>query len=261
MNVTMTPEELFQKGLEAYRKEGCEVACSYFRQAAEQGYAPAQHELATCYYNGKGVEYNVSLSFMWDMKAAEQGFEDAEYEIGYNYQNGEGVVENNYKAIMWFRKAAEKGHSEAQYEMGVYYTDCACYETAFNWFKKSADQGHLNGAYQTAISYKKGKGTEQNYEESMKYFMIVASSKGDPFDYPIEESMREIGWLYFYGQGVEKDEHKALVWFKKSVEQIRHYPKRQEWYEKVESFVCKSGDRTIWDHLKKFIDEKGNIIK
>lgn len=138
------------------------------------------------------------------------------------------------------------------------YTNCACYETALNWYKKAADQGHLDAAYETALHYKKGKGTEQNYKKAMEYFRKVAFSKADAFDYPIEDSMREIGWLFYYGQGVEKDERRALIWFKKSVELIRQYPKRLEWYEKVESLV---NNADVWEHLKRYIDKKGNIIE
>jgi hypothetical protein len=49
-----------------------------------------------------------------------------------------------------------------------------------------------------------------------------------------------------------------LIWFKKSVEQIRHYPKRQEWYEEVASLVK---DTNIWDCLKKYIGKDGRIIE
>ncbi len=255
----MTPEELYQKGLEVDSKRDYEVACSYFRQAAEQGYAPAQHELAMCYYHGYGIERDMSLHFSWEMKAAVQGYTEAEYGVGCCYQDGDGVEMDDYEAAKWFRKAAEKGHVEAQNELAeiLEYECCGSSQEIFSWYKKAADQGNLDSAYRVGRMYKYGSGTEQNYKKAMEYFRKVAFSKADAFDYPIEDSMREIGWLYYYGQGVEKDERKALIWFKKSVEQIRHYPKRQEWYEEVESFVK---DANVWDCLKKYIGKDGKII-
>ena len=77
----MTPEELYQEGLEAYDNSDYETAFSYFRQAAEQGHT------------------------------------NAEYEVGMCYLDGDGVNEDEYEAAKWFRKAALKGHEEAQFEL------------------------------------------------------------------------------------------------------------------------------------------------
>ena len=222
----MTPEELYQEGLEAYSDSNYEAAFSYFRQAAEQGHTKA------------------------------------EYEVGFCYAEGDGVAMDDYKAAKWFRKAAIKGHMEAQFELAEfleyeYYGDSYALKEAFGWYKKAADQGHLDSAFRVGKMYKYGAYTEQNYEKAMEYFRKVAFSKADAFDYPIEDSMREIGWLFYYGQGVEKDERRALIWFKKSVELIRQYPKQHEWYEKVESLV---NNADIWEHLKRYIDKNGNII-
>lgn len=256
----MTPEELYQKGLKADREADYQTACSLYRQAAEQGFAPAQHELAMCYYMGHVVDRDLYLHFSWEMKAAEQGYTEAEYGVGCCYQDGDGVSTDDREAAKWFRKAAEKGHAEAQYELAAIleYEYGANSQEIFYWYKKSADQGNLESAFRVGLMYKHGNGTERNYEKAMEYFKKVAYSKEDPFDYPIEDSMREIGWLYYYGNGVEKDEHKALVWFKKSVGQIIQFPKKQEWYEKVESFV---NNTIVWERLKKYIDKEGKVIE
>ena len=50
----------------------------------------------------------------------------------------------------------------------------------------------------------------------------------------------------------------ALVWFKRLVEEIEHYPKRYEWYEKVKSLV---NNATIWECLKKYVGKNGEIIE
>ena len=260
----MVVEELYQKGLDANKRADGNNAYNYFLLAAEQGYAPAQHELAICYYDGYGVRSDLSLSYFWEKKAAEQGYAEAEYGMGCCYQNGDGVEYNYLEAIKWFQKAAEKGQPDAQYELGEYYslhyTDQSM-KTAFYWYKKAADQGHIASAYEVAMMYKIGTCTEQDYEKSMRYFKKVVNSNADPFDYPIESSMREIGWLYYNGQGVEKDEYKALLWFKESVEQILDGPQIKHWTEKVKSLILnKTSGGTIWNQLKNYIDEKGNLI-
>lgn len=218
----MTPEELCDAGIEAYNASKYEVAFDYFRQAAEQGYT------------------------------------DAEYQLGLCYLDGEGVGEDEQVAYRWLQKAADKGHMEAQYEIGQYYDFQYDTEEALKWYKKSADQGHIDGAYWTAMIYK-SHGKPIDYELAMEYFMKVANSGEDPFDYHIEDSMREIGWLYYFGDGVEKDDYQALLWFKKSVEQIIQGPRIKHWTEKVKSFINPCSN--MWQRLQEHIDDKGNIIE
>lgn len=224
----MTAEELYQKGCNAYDENDFEAAFSYYLQAAEMGNT------------------------------------EAECEVGFCYLNGDGVLDDDHEAAKWFQRAAEKGNMEAQYELGEYYSfyywKRLSMENAFGWYLKAADQGHLDSAYKVAMMYKAGTGTGQNYEKALEYFMIVANSKGDPFENPIEKSMKEIGWLYYYGQGVEKDEYTALLWFKDSVEQFISYPNPKHWTEKVKSIVRIPSDPTVWEHLSKYIDKDKNLI-
>ena len=60
-------------------KEVCEFEDAYgcFQQAAEQGHAASQYELAVAYSIGIGVEQNDEESLKWYHKAAEQGHEEA----------------------------------------------------------------------------------------------------------------------------------------------------------------------------------------
>lgn len=225
----MTPEELYQEGLEAYDNSDYETAFSYFRQAAEQGHT------------------------------------NAEYEVGMCYLDGDGVNEDEYEAAKWFRKAALKGHAEAQFELAElleynYYGYSSSEET-FGWYKKAADQGNIDSAFRVAKMYYGGIGTEQSNEKAMEYYLKVANSKEDPFDYPIEEAMRETAWLYYFGRGVKKNEYAALKWLKKSVELIKTYPNPKPWTEKVAALCEKTSDRNAWLNLKKYIDINGNIIE
>ncbi len=53
------------------------VLLECYRQAAEQGYAPAQTELAQCYLNGRGVEPDRESALKWYRLAAAQGHSSA----------------------------------------------------------------------------------------------------------------------------------------------------------------------------------------
>ncbi len=57
----------------------------------------------------------------WYRKAAEQGDADAQHNLGWMYANGKGVIENDKEAVKWYRKAAEQGHTKAQQKLDAMY--------------------------------------------------------------------------------------------------------------------------------------------
>ena len=57
-------------------KDDIEVV-KWYREAAEQGYAPAQYELAKAYYQGPGVPQDDAEVVKWLRLALDQGYEDA----------------------------------------------------------------------------------------------------------------------------------------------------------------------------------------
>lgn len=85
-------------------------AVKWYRKAAEQGYSPAQMNLARCYYNGIGVSQDIAATFAWNLKAAKQGdLLEAMRGVAILYENGEGTERDVKKAIKWYRKAAKQG--------------------------------------------------------------------------------------------------------------------------------------------------------
>ena len=53
------------------------------QKEAELGLAGAQLSLAICYYEGIGVEIDVTQAVYWFKKAAEQGDADAQYNLAF----------------------------------------------------------------------------------------------------------------------------------------------------------------------------------
>ena len=96
-------------------------AVSWFRKAADQGHAKAQHNLGYCYDNGKGVPKDEVQAVSWYRKAAEQGYVDAQFNLALRYAQGKGVAKDEVEAVKWYRKAAEQGDAQAQNNLGVCY--------------------------------------------------------------------------------------------------------------------------------------------
>ena len=85
----------------AYNAGDYQKAYRLFKPLAEQGFAPAQHNLGVMYDEGNGVPEDDARAVHWYRKAAEQGDAEALYNLGWMYDNGEGVPEDNAKAVHW----------------------------------------------------------------------------------------------------------------------------------------------------------------
>jgi TPR repeat protein len=92
-------------------------AASDIRPLAVKGDSTAQLQLATLYYQGKGVKQDYSQAFLWYRRAAQQGDADAQYSLGNMYLMGEGIKQDDYQARQWYEKAAEQGHEGAQHNL------------------------------------------------------------------------------------------------------------------------------------------------
>ena len=143
-------------------------AVEWFRKAAEQGYAPAQHRLGDIYASGDVVDRRDTEAVKWYHKAAEQGYVYAQFRLGEMYSQGTILLDHDcaewiqtydkalkegwcvdqdvVEAVKWYRKAAKQEHADAQYNLGKRYekgdgVDQDVVE-AVKWYRKAAKQGH-----------------------------------------------------------------------------------------------------------------------
>lgn len=93
-------------------------AAKWLTLAAEQGYAPAQNNLAVCYSTGAGVPKDQAKAIAWIRKSAEQGYARAQCYLGLSYAKGEGVTKDQTQALDWFRKSAAQGFPDALNHLG-----------------------------------------------------------------------------------------------------------------------------------------------
>jgi len=71
------------------------------------------------YYCGRGVSRDYVEAAKWFRKAAEQGLAAAQHNLGVYYRDGEGVPQDYVEAVKWYRWAAEEGNACAQFNLGV----------------------------------------------------------------------------------------------------------------------------------------------
>jgi len=93
---------------------------SKLRQAAEQGDAEAQYDLAYLYYKSgsdptiSGVIHSDKLAAQWYRKAAQQGHGRAQYNMAVLHLHGHGVERDPVEAYAWLLQSADSGHEPSQ---------------------------------------------------------------------------------------------------------------------------------------------------
>ncbi len=236
-------------------------AAEWYRKAAEQGYAAAQHSLGVMYYTGRGVAQDYKEAGRLYRKAAEQGFAVAQYNLGVMYENGQGVAQDSKEAVKYYRKAAEQGITAAQYNLGVMYKHgqgvAQDYKEAVKFYRKAAEQGDVDAQHSLGVMYQHGQGVAQDYKEAGRLYR-KAVEQG------YAAAQNNLGVMYQHGQGVAQDYKEAVKLYRKAAEQgatdaqynlgvmydngrgvSKNFAKAVEWYRKA----AEQGDAAAQDQL------------
>ena len=135
---------------------------------------------------------------------------------GCDEHQSDNEYDSNDLDIESLMDAAEQGDAVAQYNLGVSYRDGKGiqqdYKKAFDWFKKSAEQGYAAAQFEIGFCYRTGKGIQQDYKKAFEWFKKSAEQ-----GYATAQFC--LGLCYSYGRGVQENYKKAFEWFEKSVEQ------------------------------------------
>ena len=193
-----------------------EEAVKWYRQAAAQGDAQAQYNLAVAYDEGEGVTQNKEEAVKWYRQAAAQGIAQAQYNLAVAYDEGEGVTQNKEEAVKWWRQAAAQGIAQAQYNLAVAYSTgegvTQNKEEAVKWWRQAAAQGIAKAQYNLAVAYSTGEGVTQNKEEAVKWYR-QAAAQGDA------EAQYNLALAYSTGEGVTQNKEEAVKWWRQAAAQ------------------------------------------
>ncbi len=117
LDLLENPETICSFGQMAYDGDGVEqdyvAAANWYKIAAEQGSARAQHNLALMYENGEGVPRDLAEAARWYRMAADQGNAGSQNNLATLYENGEGVPQDDSIALELYRQAAKGGDANA----------------------------------------------------------------------------------------------------------------------------------------------------
>ncbi|MEK7706844.1 MAG: tetratricopeptide repeat protein, partial [Verrucomicrobiota bacterium] len=109
--------------LPAQQSEADRKLLADIRAKAEKGDAQSQAALGSAFSFGSlGVVKDEMEAAKWFRKAAEQNYAKAQHNLGAAYAGGQGVAKDETEAVKWFRKAAEQSFAHAQFKLGLCYS-------------------------------------------------------------------------------------------------------------------------------------------
>lgn len=150
------------------------------RQAAADGDARAQFEVAAIYTEGRAVPQDYKAAATWYERAAAQGFAPAQYRLGSLYENGNGVSKDLNTARLWYERAAEAGNRMSMHNLAALYAGGQLgkqqFDSAAKWFEEAASRGLTDSQFNLGMLYARGLGVPQSLEDSYKWFGIAALS-------------------------------------------------------------------------------------
>ncbi len=184
-------------------------AYEWWRKAADKGEPAAMYFMSYGYQYGECFEKDYGLSLMYALSSSEYLFPRAFRTLGRAYENGRFVDKDLDKALVYFEKAVSLGdYLSLCYIGGIYYWDKEEYDKAWEYYcraEKVAEEGK--------------------------------TKSGLPY--------RRKGLCYYYGKGVEMDEHKAIEYLFKAVKRNHPYTKKT-----IAKDIAVSETISIYEKLK-----------
>ena len=150
------------------------------RQAASDGDARAQFEVAAIYTEGRAVPQDYKAAATWYERAAAQGFAPAQYRLGSLYENGNGVTKDLNTARLWYERAAEAGNRMSMHNLAALYAGGQLgkqqFDSAAKWFEEAAKRGLTDSQFNLGVLYARVLGVAQSMPDSFKWFSLAAKS-------------------------------------------------------------------------------------
>ena len=232
------------------------IAAAYWlERSAKQGYTIAKYVLGKILLYGIDVPQDIDRGVNWLQEAVMDDNQFAEYLLGKTYLRGELVERDLEQAEGLLRQSADQGNRFAQYTLGKALLDGDLLEQriyeAVELLRKSAEQSFPWAQYLYGKLLSKGEVTPKDLPTAIKliekaagknipnaaylagklrltekeiqdYFLAVLN-----FEFSAESGNSyaeyQLGKMYLYGKGVEKDTDLALSYLSQSAEHGNPY--------------------------------------
>lgn len=211
------PKKLYELGYKFEKGYGIPKdpyrAYKAYLDAANLGYAEAQHKLGTMYFDGNGVLQSFTEALSWFEKAAKQNHAPSMEQISLCYKNGYGVTPDKQEADYWHRMSIKHSGNttrtaspmpkptrstptvptnsthnitpEAQYNLGRHYEQGSGgfqkdFCKAFDCYTKAANANFPKALLALGECYLYGRGAQIDVEKALAYFESASVQSSDP---------------------------------------------------------------------------------
>jgi TPR repeat protein len=187
------------------------IGTAPLRQAAVQGDAAAEFEVAGRFADGNGVTRDLERAVFWYQRAAMHGFPPAQYRLAVLYERGTGMTADRERAKIWYRRAAEQGHLKAMHGLAALLASgndgVRDYAAAITWFKEAARRGLADSQFDLGMLYSKGQGVVVDLPEAYKWFALAMQSGDREAARHFEEVRARLG-----PQDLSEAERRLAAW-------------------------------------------------
>ncbi len=209
------------------RKPDAASALDWYKLAAKQNDPPALYLLGEAARTGRLGEKNPQEAIKHYRKAVDQGSEDAMKALARAYAEGSGVDKDETEAAYWLRKAADEyqhdadgGSVTAMRKLADAYRDGVgrpadkaqaqrLYDQVEAWLRKKADAGSPAAMYALGVDLTTGRLGNTDQKDGVSLVQKAA-------DLSFPAAMNRLGEMYERAEGVERDEKKAIDWYRKA---------------------------------------------
>lgn len=161
------------------------------------------YALGYSYLIGKNRLKDYDLAREYLLKSAQYCFSPAHYSLGYLYYI-EGDVE---EAKKWFISAKDLGDNLAAHQLGIIYKKEGDSEKMLDSLHFAETNDFTPSITELGVQYYDGFLVNRDLHRAFKYFE-KASLRNDPL------AQNNLGWMYEYGEGTEKNIEKAEYWYR-----------------------------------------------
>lgn len=171
----------YASGMKLYKEGRYEEALPHIHKAASEGRQEAQYQLCLMFKRGQGMKApDAGEAYVWCKKSADQGYGPAEHEMASSLQTGWGVAKDPAAALEYYLKASKQGVPEAQYALGLLYEFGdggvkQSYYQARTLYMWASGKGYSPATYRVGTLYEEGKGVRPSMAAALLWYRKAAS--------------------------------------------------------------------------------------
>jgi TPR repeat protein len=143
---------------------------------AEQVDAEANFQLGNFFYFNEDVR-DLPRARAHFQEAAGQGFAKAQFNLALMYYFGHGGDKSVEEAFKLLEKAAGQGFAKAQFNLALMYYAQKNYEVAFKLLEQAADQDDADARHSLAVMFHRGEGVDKDNIKAAQ--LLLASNRHD----------------------------------------------------------------------------------